>query len=190
MRSEGEHLTGKSSVRDGSGLRDCRYRLGRTSAVDPGMAPSSPPPTAFCGDGVVDSALHEECDGDATGTPCDGACTAACSCSQACEPLSVTGHWEGTYLSDATGETGVAVADLSHDGAFVFGTISFPPFRYAIYAGPFIVMGSCAPATFSSGALLGSGSFGSLDGIATNESMGGNWRISDDSDHGTWQLLR
>jgi hypothetical protein len=184
------NLAARSSVRDGSGLRHCRYRFGRSSAVDPGMAPSPPPPVAFCGDGVVDPALHEECDGDATGTPCDGACTTACSCSQPCEPLSVTGHWEGTYLSEATGETGVAVADLSHDGAFVFGAVSFPPFRYAFYSGPLIVMGSCAPATFSSGAILSSRSFGSLDGVATNTSLAGTWRISDGSDHGTWQLLR
>src|SRR5262249_3730531 len=61
----------KAGVRDGSGLRRCRSRSGRTSAVDPGMAPSPPPRGAFCGDGVVDRALNEECDGDATGTPCD-----------------------------------------------------------------------------------------------------------------------
>jgi hypothetical protein len=187
---ETAHLTAKSSVRDGSGPRHCRYRFGRTSAADPGMAPSPPPASGFCGDGIVDRMLHEECDGAATGTPCDGACTAACSCSQPCDPLSVTGHWEGTYRSDVTGETGVAVADLSQNGAFVFGTISFPPFRYAIYSGPFIVMGACAPATFSSGAVLQSGTFGSLDGTATNASLAGTWRISDDSDHGTWQLLR
>jgi hypothetical protein len=187
---ETAHLTGKSSVRDGSGLLRCRYRFGRTSAADPGMGQSPPPASGFCGDGIVDRMLHEECDGAATGTPCDGACTSACSCSQPCDPLSVTGHWEGTYRSDVTGETGVAVADLGHDGAFVFGTISFPPFRYAIYSGPFIVMGACAPATFSSGAILQSGTFGSLDGTATNASLAGTWRISDDSDHGTWQLLR
>lgn len=183
-------LAAESSLYDASGRRHCRYRFGRTSREDPGMEPSPPPPAAFCGNGVVDRALNEECDGDATGTPCDGACTAACSCSQHCEPLSVTGHWEGTYLSEVTGETGTAVADLSHDGTFVFGTISFPPFRYAIYSGPFIVMGACAPAAFTSGAILRSGNFGSLDGVATNASLAGTWRISDDSDHGTWQLLR
>lgn len=183
-------LAAESSLHDASGRRHCRYRFDRTSREDPGMAPSPPPRGAFCGDGVVDRALDEECDGDATGTPCDGACTAACSCSQPCEPLSVTGHWEGTYLSEVTGETGSAVADLSDAGAFVFGTISFPPFRYAIYSGPFIVMGPCSPATFSSGAMLASGSFGILDGLATNASLSGTWRISDGSDHGTWQLVR
>ena len=184
------NLTAESSVRDGSGRRHCRYRFDRTSAADPGMGQSPPPVPAFCGDGVVDRALHEECDGDATGTPCDGACTAACSCSQPCEPLLVAGHWEGTYLSGVTGETRTAVADFSHDGALIFGTISFPLFRYAIYSGPFIVMGACAPATFSSGSILGSGSFGTVDGVATNASLAGTWRISDDSDRGTWQLLR
>lgn len=154
------------------------------------MAPSPPTPTAFCGDGVVDRALGEECDGEATGTPCDGACTLACSCSRPCEPLSVTGHWEGTYLSEVTGETGTAVADLSQNGAFVFGTIWFPPFRDAVYSGPFIVMGACAPARFSSGAMFASGSFGRVDGTATNASLAGTWRISDDGDHGTWQLVR
>jgi hypothetical protein len=183
-------LVAESSLHDASGRRHCRYRFERTRREDPGMAPSPPPRGAFCGDGVVDRALNEECDGDATGTPCDGACTAACSCSQRCEPLSVTGHWEGTYLSEVTGETGTAVADLSDAGIFIFGTISFPPFRYAIYSGPLVVMGACSPATFSSGAMLASGSFGILDGVATNASMAGSWRISDGSDHGTWQLAR
>src|SRR5262245_20249584 len=183
-------LVAESSLHDASGRRHCRYRFERTRREDPGMAPSPPPRGAFCGDGVVDRALNEECDGDATGTSCDGACTAACSCSQPCELLSVTGHWEGTYLSEVTGETGTAVADLSDAGIFIFGTISFPPFRYAVYSGPLVVMGACSPATFTSGAMLASGSFGILDGIATNASMAGSWRISDGSDHGTWQLFR
>ena len=89
-----------------------------------------------------------------------------------------------------TGETGQVVADLAQEGDFVSGLIAFPPFRDAIYSAPFIVMGRCAPAAFSTGALLASGSVGSLDGVATNASLAGHWGISDQSDHGTWQLSR
>jgi hypothetical protein len=46
----------------------------------------------------IDDAHTEECDGGATGTPCDGACTPACSCPQPCETLDLTGHWEGVWV--------------------------------------------------------------------------------------------
>jgi hypothetical protein len=182
-------LDAESTVHDASGRWHCRYRFARTSHDDPGVG-QAPPRGGFCGDGVVDQALGEECDGGASGTPCDGACTAGCTCPQSCEPLDVTGHWQGMWVFEVTGETGQVVADLGQAAEFVFGPIAFPPFRDSTLSAPFIVMGRCAPTTFSTGALLGSGSVGTLDGIATNGSLAGNWAISDHSDHGTWQLSR
>ncbi len=164
----------------------CRYRFSLTSRADPG---AGPPPEA-CGDGVVNDAPDEECDGAATGTPCDGACTAACTCPRPCTPLDVGGHWDGTWVSEVTGESGPVVADLSHEADFASGRISFPPFREVVYSAPFVVIGACAPAEFSTVAVLRSGIVGTLDGVATNTSLAGTWRMSGGSDHGTWQLSR
>jgi hypothetical protein len=183
-------LVAESTVRDTSDRWHCRYQFTRTSRTDPEVGHPAPPQGGLCGDGVVDDARGEECDGAATGTPCDGVCTGACTCPQACEPLDVTGHWEGTWSSEVTGETGPVVANLGQEAQFVFGPISFPPFRAATLSPPFIVMGRCVPAAFSTGALLGSGSVGTLDGIATNASLAGTWAISDQGDHGTWQVSR
>ena len=107
-----------------------------------------------------------------------------------CEPLEVTGHWQGTWASEMTGENGQVVADLSHDGHLVVGNISFPPFSDAVFSPPFLMLSSCAPAAFSTGAILGSGIGATLDGIATNTSVTGTWGLSDGSDHGTWNLSR
>src|SRR5262249_37438094 len=100
------NLHAESTVSDASGRWHCRYRFARTRGEDPGLEQSPPPQGSFCGDGTVDDARGEECDGSATGTPCDGACTAACTCLQSCAPLDVTGHWQGTWVSEVTGETG------------------------------------------------------------------------------------
>jgi hypothetical protein len=168
------------------GLPHCRYRFSRTSRADPG---AGPPPEA-CGDGVVNDAPDEECDGAATGTPCDGACTAACTCPRPCTPLDVSGHWSGTWVSEVTGESGQVVADLRHEADFAFGRMSFPPFGEAVYSRPLVEIGACAPAEFSTGAVLRSGILGTLEGVATNTSLAGTWRMSDGSNHGTWQLSR
>jgi hypothetical protein len=168
--------------------RHCTYRFSRTSREDPGVAP--PVGEAFCGDGVVNDALNEECDGTATGTPCDGACTGACTCPRPCAPLDVSGHWDGTWVSEVTGESGEVVADLGQMGEFALGTISFPPFSDAVYSAPLVVVGACAPSEFSTGAALRSGMVGTLEGIATNDSLAGTWGLSDHSDSGTWQLSR
>ena len=55
---------------------------------------------------------------------------------------------------------------------------------------PCLQIGACAPAGFSTAAILPSGIAGELDGIVTNASMGGIWRMSDGSDSGTWRLSR
>jgi hypothetical protein len=102
----------------------------------------------------------------------------------------VSGHWEGTWASDVTGDSGEIVANLSQEGEFVFGTMSFPPFDHPAYAPSFLRMSSCAPAEFTTGVFLGSGIAGTLDGIATNTSLAGRWAMSDESDFGTWQLSR
>jgi hypothetical protein len=168
--------------------RHCRYRFSRVSAEDPGIGPSLA--EEVCGDGVVNDAPNEECDGAATGTPCDGACRPDCTCPTSCEPLDVTGHWEGTWVSEVMGESGQVVADLSQSDVLVFGGISFPPFGNENFSAPFIEMSACAPAEFSTGAVLPSGIAGRLDGIATNTSMAGTWGMSDASDYGTWQMSR
>jgi hypothetical protein len=158
------------------------------SREDPGLG-LPPPAEAFCGDGVVD-APNEECDGAATGTPCDGACASDCTCPATCQPLDVSRHWEGSWVSEVTGESGPVVADLSHEGEFVFGSISFPPFGDENYSPPFLQISACGPAEFSSGAILPSAIAGLLGGIATNTSLSGTWRMSDGSDHGTWNMSR
>src|SRR5262245_41333609 len=119
-------ITAESTAQNVRGGRRCRYRYSRVSRQDPGIG--LPPPEAFCGDGIVHDAPNEDCDGAATGTPCDGACTADCTCPTACDLLDVSGHWEGTWASDVTGASGQLVADLSHKGEFVLGGILFPPF--------------------------------------------------------------
>lgn len=176
------------SIEDARRGARCRYRFSRMSLEFPRIGP--PPEQKRCGDEVVNDALNEECDGAATGTPCDGACTSDCTCPSACEPLDVSGHWEGTWASEMTGESGQVVADFSHDGDFVVGAISFPPFNDAVFSPPLVVLSSCAPATFSTGAILGSGIGATLDGVATNTTVTGTWGLSDDSDHGTWHLSR
>ena len=110
--------------------------------------------------------------------------------SEPCTPLDVSGHWAGTWTSDVTGQSGQVVANLSHDGDFVYGTISFPPFDDVAYSPPLVRMGICAPAEFSTEAVLESGVVGTLEGTATNTSLAGTWRLSDDSDHGTWGVSR
>jgi hypothetical protein len=177
-----------STVQNGLGERHCRYRFSRVSGGDPGIGP--PPPVEVCGDGVVNDAPNEDCDGAATGTPCDGACRSDCTCATSCEPLDVTGSWEGTWDSDVTGESGRVVANLSQIDVLVFGPISFPPFGNESLSPPFLEMSTCAPAEFSTGALLPSGIAGTLDGIATNTSMAGTWGMSDGSDYGTWRMAR
>jgi len=182
-------ITAESTVQDGRGGRRCRYRLSRVSREDPGIG--LPPPDEGCGDGIVNDAPNEECDGAATGTPCDGACASNCRCPTTCEALDVTGRWEGTWVSDVTGESGpVVAAALRQEGGFVFGRITFPPFGDQNFSRPLMQMSSCAPAAFSSGAILLSGVVGRLDGIATNTSMAGTWGMSDGSDHGTWHMSR
>jgi hypothetical protein len=89
-----------------------------------------------------------------------------------------------------TGESGEVVADLGQMGEFALGTISFPPFSDAVYSAPLVVVGACAPSEFSTGAALRSGVVGTLEGIATNDSLAGTWGLSDHSDSGTWQLSR
>jgi hypothetical protein len=178
-------ISGRSTVDDARGRGRCRYRFSRTSRADPGVGP-----LRLCGDGNVNDAPNEECDGAATGTPCDGACTSECTCPTSCEHLDVSGHWEGTWVSAVTGESGPVVANLAHEGYLVFGSISFPPFGDQNYSPPFLWVSPCAPAEFSSGAILSSGVGGSLEGVATNSSLAGSWRISDGSDHGTWALSR
>jgi hypothetical protein len=180
-------ITAESTVPNARGASRCRSRFTRTRCEDPGVAP---PAAEVCGDGIVNNAPNEECDGAATGTPCDGACTSACTCPTACEPLDVTGHWEGTWASDVTGESGPMFGILSHEGTFVFGSISFPPFGDDNFSPPFVRIGECAPAEFSTGAILPSGVVGKLEGVATNTSMAGTWAMSDASDHGTWQMSR
>src|SRR5262245_41562357 len=181
-------INAESTVPNTGGGRRCRYRYSRISPEDPGLG--LPPPVESCGDGVVNDAPNEDCDGAATGTPCDGACTSDCRCPASCEPLDVTGSWEGTWVSNVTGESGRVVADLYHNGEFVFGPISFPPFGDENFSPPFLQISPCAPAEFSSGAILKSGIAGLLDGTATNTSMAGTWRMSDRSDSGTWQMSR
>jgi hypothetical protein len=181
-------IRAQSTVQNAGGEGHCSYRFSRTSREDPGVG--LPPPEEVCGDGVVNDAPNEECDGAATGTPCDGACTAACTCARPCAPLDVSGHWDGTWASEVTGESGQVGADLDHEGDFVFGTISFPPFSDVVYSAPLVVISACAPAEFSTGALLRSGVVGTLDGIATNTSLAGTWRMSDGSDYGTWHMSR
>lgn len=181
-------IRAQSTVQNARGEEHCSYRFSRTSREDPGIG--LPPPEEVCGDGIVNDAPSEECDGGATGTPCDGACTAACTCPRPCAPLDVSGHWEGTWVSEVTGDSGPVVANLGHEGDFVLGTISFPPFSDVVYSAPLVVIGACAPAEFSTGAVLRSGVFGTLDGIATNTSLAGTWRMSDRSDHGTWHMSR
>jgi hypothetical protein len=181
-------VTAQSAGENGRGGRHCRYRFTRVSCQNPEIEPTPPP--EVCGDGIVNDSPNEECDGAATGTPCDGACTADCTCPTSCQPLDVSGHWEGTWVSKATGDNGPFVADLSQNTFFVVGTIEFPPFVDPVFSAPFIEMDTCAPAEFSTGALLGSGILGRLDGIATSTSMLGTWALSDGSDHGTWELSR
>jgi hypothetical protein len=111
-------------------------------------------------------------------------------CPTRCEPLDVSGRWQGTWVSAATGESGPVVADLTHEGDLVFGPISFLPFGDENFSPPFLLISACAPAKFSSGAILPSGIIGLLDGIATNTSLSGTWRMSDGSDSGTWQVTR
>jgi hypothetical protein len=110
--------------------------------------------------------------------------------SEPCTPLDVSGHWDGTWTSEVTGQSGQVVADLNHDGDFVYGAISFPPFDGVAYSPPLVRMGICAPAEFSTGAVLESGVVGTLEGTATNTSLAGTWKLSDDSDHGTWRMSR
>jgi len=179
-------IAAESTVPQTRGARHCQYRFSRTSSEDPGVAP----PDEFCGDGVVNDAPNEECDGSATGTPCDGACTATCTCPRACTPLDVSGRWDGTWVSEVTGASGEVVAKLSQMGALALGPISFPPFSDVVYSAPIVVLGNCAPVEFTTGALLRSGVVGTLEGIATNTSLAGTWRLSDHSDSGTWQLTR
>ena len=107
-----------------------------------------------------------------------------------CEPLDLSGHWEGAWVSAVTGENGEVVADFGHEGEFVFGSISFPPFGDEGLSPPFLQVGRCAPAEFSTGTMLPSGVTGSLVGVAANTSLAGGWKISDGSDYGTWQLSR
>jgi hypothetical protein len=114
----------------------------------------------------------------------------ASACPTTCEPLDVSGHWEGTWVSAVTGESGPVVADLSHGGHFVFGPISFPPFGDENFSPPFLQISGCAPAEFSRATILPSGIAGLLDGIATNTSLAGPWRMSDGSDFGTWHMSR
>jgi hypothetical protein len=114
----------------------------------------------------------------------------ASACPTTCEPLDVSGHWEGTWASAVTGESGSVIADLSHEGDFVFGPISFPPFGDGSFSSPLLRIGSCAPAEFSSAAILASGIIGTLNGVATTTSMAGTWRVSDGSDGGSWQVTR
>ncbi len=114
----------------------------------------------------------------------------ASTCPTTCEALDVSGHWEGIWVSEVTGESGPVVADLSHEGDFVFGPISFPPFGDENFSPPFLQISACAPAEFLSGAILPSGIAGLLDGVATNTSMAGTWRMSDGSDRGTWRVSR
>jgi hypothetical protein len=168
------------------GARHCRYRFSRTSREDPDVAS----PEEFCGDGIVNDAPNEECDGAATGTPCDGACTAACSCPRSCVPLDVSGHWDGTWASEVTGASGPVAAELSQLGDIALGTISFPPFNDVLYSASLVVVGACAPSEFSTGVVLRTGVVGTLAGIATNASLAGTWGLSDHSDSGTWQLSR
>jgi hypothetical protein len=182
-------IRAESTVQNALGEGRCNYRFSRASREDPGVG-LPPQEEESCGDGLVNDAPNEECDGAATGTPCDGACTASCTCPRPCEPLDVSGHWEGTWVSEATGDGGQVVANLGHEGDFVLGTITFPPFSDVLYSAPLVVMGGCAPAEFSTGAVLRSGVFGMLGGIATNRSLAGTWRMSDGNDHGTWQLSR
>jgi hypothetical protein len=113
----------------------------------------------------------------------------ASACPTTCEPLDASGHWEGTWVSAVTGESGPVVADLSHKADVVFGPISFPPFGDENFIPPFLLISACAPAKLSSGTFLPSGLVGLLDGIATNTSMAGTWRMSDGSDNGTWQMF-
>ncbi len=181
-------INAESTVQNARDGRRCRYRYSRISREDPGIG--LPPPAEVCGDGIVNDAPNEDCDGAATGTPCDGACAADCTCPTACQRLDVSGHWDGRWVSEVTGESGPVVADLSHEGEFVFGAISFPPFGDENYSPPFLQMSPCAPAEFSSGAILPSGVAGLLGGSATNTSLAGTWMMSDGSDHGTWRLSR
>jgi hypothetical protein len=182
-------IRAESTVQNALGKGHCNYRFSRTSREDPGVVPP-PQEEEFCGDGLVNDAPNEECDGGATGTPCDGTCTTSCTCPRPCEPLDVSGHWEGTWVSEVTGDGGQVVANLGHEGDFVLGTISFPPFSDVVYSAPLVVIGACAPAEFSTGAVLRSGVVGTLDGIATNTSLAGTWRMSDGSDRGTWHMSR
>jgi hypothetical protein len=181
-------IAAESTVPHTRGARHCRYRFSRTGRADPGVAP--PEDEEVCGDGVVNAAPNEECDGAATGTPCDGACTAACTCPRPCTPLDVSGRWNGTWVSEVTGESGEVIADLSQVGEFALGPISFPPFSDVVYSAPLVVVGACAPAAFSTGAVLRSGVVGTLAGIATNASLAGTWGLSDRSDSGTWHISR
>jgi hypothetical protein len=96
----------ESTVQDARGGRHCRSRFSRVSLEDPGIR--LPTPEEVCGYGVVNDAPNEECDGAATGTPCDGACASDCTCPTACESLDVSGRWEGTWVSEVTGESGRA----------------------------------------------------------------------------------
>src|SRR4029453_3552085 len=182
-------INAESTVRTARAARHCRYRFSRMSREDPDVGPP-PEQGGSCGDGVVNDAPNEECDGAATGRPGDGTCTAACTCPRPCAPLDVSGHWEGTWVSEVTGGSGQVAADLSHEGDIVFGTISFPPFRDVVYSAPLVLVRACDPAEFSTGAVLRTGVTGTLDGIATNTSLAGTWGMSDHSDSGTWQLSR
>jgi hypothetical protein len=189
-------INAESSVQNARGRWHCRYRFSRTSREDPDVG-LPPEEEELCGDGVVNNAPNEECDGAATGTPCDGVCTAACTCPRPCTPLDVSGHWEGTWASEVTGASGPVVATFSQKGDFAFGSISFPSFHDVVYSAPLVVISACAPAEFSAGTILMSGIVGplegiagALEGIATNTSLAGTWGMSDHSDSGTWQLSR
>jgi hypothetical protein len=107
-----------------------------------------------------------------------------------CEPLDVSGHWEGTWVSEVTGESGPVIADWNHLGDFVTGTTSFPPFNDVAFSPPLFVLTPCVNAQFSTGVILRSGVGGILEGTATNSSVTGTWSLTDQSDHGTWQLSR
>ena len=102
----------------------------------------------------------------------------------------MTGRWEGAWVSEVTGDSGPVVATLSHYGDIVFGGISFPPFGDENFSPSFLEIRACAPAEFSTGAILPSGIAGRLDGIATATSLAGTWGMSDGSDHGTWSMVR